>query len=49
MRLISTTRGGVRVASEKEYLDFILKQLSGPEGVSYRPKMGEYILYFRKK
>ena len=37
------------MASEKEYLDFILKQLSGPEGVSYRPMMGEYILYFRKK
>lgn len=48
-RLISTTRAGVRVASEKEYLDFILKQLSGLEGVSYRPMMGEYILYFRKK
>ena len=34
---------------QKEYLDFILKQLSGLEGVSYRPMMGEYILYFRKK
>lgn len=37
------------MASEKEYLDFILKQLSGPEGVSYRPMMGEYILYYQEK
>lgn len=44
-----TTRAGVRVASGKEYLDFISEQLSGLEGVSYRPMMGEYILYFRKK
>ena len=33
------------MASSKEYLDFILEQLSGLEGVSYRAMMGEYILY----
>ena len=37
------------MASSKEYLDFILEQLSGVEGVSYRPMMGEYILYCRGK
>ena len=35
------------MASSKEYLDFILDQLSGLDGVSYRAMMGEYILYFR--
>ena len=33
------------MASNKEYLEFILDQLSGLENVSYRPMMGEYILY----
>ena len=37
------------MASSKEYLDFILDQLSGLDGVSYRAMMGEYILYFRGK
>ena len=35
------------MASDKEYLDFILEQLSGAETVSYRPMMGEYVLYYR--
>jgi TfoX/Sxy family transcriptional regulator of competence genes len=35
------------VASAKEYLDFILEQLSGLDQVTYRPMMGEYILYYR--
>ncbi len=33
------------MASSKEYLDFILEQLSGLEGITWRPMMGEYILY----
>ena len=33
------------MASSKEYLDFILEQLSGLDGVTFRPMMGEYILY----
>lgn len=37
------------MASSKEYLDFILKQLSELEEMSYRPMMGEYILYYRGK
>ena len=35
------------MASGKEYLDFILEQLSGLEEISYRAMMGEYILYYR--
>ncbi len=35
------------MASSKEYLDFILEQLSGVEGVTHRQMMGEYILYLR--
>ena len=37
------------MASGKEYLEFIMDQLSGLEDVSYRPMMGEYILYYRGK
>ena len=33
------------MASSKEYLDFILEQLSGLDGITYRAMMGEYILY----
>ena len=35
------------MASTKEYLDFILDQLSGLDGISYRAMMGEYVIYFR--
>ncbi len=37
------------MASSKEYLDFVLEQLSGLDGVKYRAMMGEYILYFQGK
>ena len=37
------------MASSKEYLDFILEQLSELEDISYRAMMGEYILYYRGK
>ena len=37
------------MASSKEYLEFVLEQLSGLEDVSYRAMMGEYILYYRGK
>lgn len=37
------------MASSKEYLDFILQQLSGLEEITYRAMMGEYILYYRGK
>ena len=37
------------MASGKEYLDFILDQLSGLDEISYRAMMGEYIIYYRGK
>ena len=37
------------MASNKEYLDFILEQLSGLGNITYRTMMGEYILYYRGK
>ena len=37
------------MASSKEYLQFILEQLSDWAGISYRSMMGEYILYYRGK
>ena len=37
------------MASSKEYLNFILEQLSELEEISYRAMMGEYIIYYRGK
>ncbi|MBQ3431974.1 MAG: TfoX/Sxy family protein [Clostridia bacterium] len=33
------------MASTREYLEFVLEQLSAVEGITYRPMMGEYIIY----
>ena len=38
-----------QMASSKEYLEFILDQLSGLDEISYRTMMGEYIIYYRSK
>ena len=35
------------MASTKEYLDFVLEQLSELDEISCRAMMGEYILYYR--
>ena len=37
------------MASSKEYLEFIMEQLSELDDVSYRAMMSEYIIYFRGK
>ena len=37
------------MASSKEYLAFILDQLSELENITYRAMMGEYIIYYRGK
>ena len=37
------------MASSKEYLHLILGQISDLADVSYRPMMGEFILYYRGK
>ena len=34
------------MSSSKEYLNFILEQLSELEDISYRAMMGEYIIYY---
>ena len=35
------------MASSREYLEFILGQLSGLEEITHRAMMGEYILHYR--
>lgn len=35
--------------SSKEYLEYVLDQLSDIDGVSSRAMMGEYIIYYRDK
>ncbi len=37
------------MASKKEYLDFVMEQLSDLSEVSSRAMMGEYVLYYRGK
>ena len=37
------------MASSKEYLDFVLEQLSLLDEISYRAMMGEFIIYYRGK
>jgi TfoX/Sxy family transcriptional regulator of competence genes len=37
------------MASSREYLDFVLEQLNGLDGVTARGMMGEYILYYQGK
>ena len=40
---------GGKMPSSKDYLDFILEQLSALGDITYRPMMGEYILYYQGK
>lgn len=37
------------MASSKEYLDFVLEQLSELDEITHKAMMGEYILYYRGK
>lgn len=37
------------MASSKEYLNFMIEQLSGLDEITHRSMMGEYIIYFRGK
>jgi len=37
------------MASSREYLDFVLEQLAGIDGISYKAMMGEYIIYCKGK
>lgn len=40
---------GESMASSKEYLDFILGQLSELDDITYRTMMGEFIIYYKGK
>lgn len=35
--------------SSKQYLEYVLEQLSDLDEISYRAMMGEYIIYYRAK
>ena len=37
------------MASSKDYLEYILNQLSLLDTITYKPMMGEYILYYNGK
>ncbi|MBR6024917.1 MAG: TfoX/Sxy family protein [Methanobrevibacter sp.] len=37
------------MASSKEYLEYILEQLSDLDDITHRKMMGEYIIYYRGK
>ena len=37
------------MASKKEYLDFVLEQLSELDEITYRMMMGEYLLYYKDR
>ncbi len=37
------------MSTSKEYLSFLLEQLSSLDGISYRMMMGEYLIYYHGK
>ena len=37
------------MSSSKDYLNFVLEQLSDLQGISYRAMMGEYVIYYQGK
>ena len=37
------------MASSKEYLEFVLEQLSDLNGISHRAMVGEYVIYYQGK
>ena len=37
------------MASTKDYLNFVLENLSGLDGITHRAMMGEYIIYYQGK
>lgn len=39
----------VRMASSKDFLEFVLEQLSGLPDITYRAMMGEFIIYYHEK
>ena len=49
LKILEEVRGIIAMASSKEYLHFIINQLSDLEGITYRTMMGEYIIYYGEK
>lgn len=41
--------GGIEMSTSKEFLNYVLEQLSGLDGITYRQMMGEYIVYYYGK
>ena len=41
--------GWLEMASSKDYLQFVLEQLSELQEITYRAMMGEFIIYYREK
>lgn len=37
------------MATSKEYMDFVLEQLEGIDGISYKKMFGEYLVYINGK
>ena len=37
------------MSSDKNYLNYVLDRLSGLDEITYRPMMGEYVIYYRGK
>ena len=37
------------MASSRDFLNFILEQLSDLDEITYKPMMGEFMLYYRGK
>ncbi len=37
------------MTSSKDYLEYVLEQLSDLDDITYRAMMGEYIIYYREK
>ena len=42
-------KGEYAVPSRKEFLKYVLEQLSNLENIAYKPMMGEYIIYYKGK
>ena len=47
--MILDLTGDRGMASSKDYLEFILEQLSELDDITYKAMMGEYIIYYRGK
>ena len=47
--MLNKTEGGAKMATSKEYFDFVCGQLDGIGGVTGRKLFGEYLIYIHEK